>query len=195
MFVIAVGIVALPFGACTDIDNFLASIPIFSFMHESPAFDPYEAPRPAPPRSVPFATPTGIALPPLPRTPTEAYLREFGQEIGPNPLPATDSTIAAGQMYYLRLCAVCHGPTGTGDGTAVGPGLFPFAPDITLDRVAQRPDGYIYGIIRAGRGLMPPYAAQTTHRQRWLIVTYVRQLQEQAQAAAAESTARFVGDQ
>lgn len=177
----------LTLGACTEIDNFLASIPAFSFMHESPAFDPYESPRPPPENAVPFASPKGVSLPPLPAVSSEAYLVEFAEEIGPNPLPVTPETIAAGQELYLTYCAVCHGPTGAGDGPVVGAGKFPpLVPDLSAERTLERTDGYLYAISRAGRGLMPAYATQTTHRERWLIVTYVRQLQRQAAQGAAQ---------
>lgn len=46
--------------------------------------------------------------------------------------------------------------------------------------VAGYSDGYIYGIIRVGRGLMPPWGHQVSHFDRWNIVNYVRVLQVQA---------------
>ncbi len=186
----ALAALLLTLGACTPLDDFLASIPIFSFMHESPAFDPYESPRPPPDNAVPFAAPgRAVALPPLPELPTEAYLLERAEAIGPSPFPATDEVVAAGQELYQTYCYVCHGPTGQGDGPVVGPGKYPpLVPNLTAERTVGRTDGYFYAIIRAGRGLMPSYATQTTHRERWLIVSYVRRLQRQgaAQAAPAE---------
>jgi mono/diheme cytochrome c family protein len=38
-------------------------------------------------------------------------------------------------------------------------------------------DGYIYTLIRVGRGIMPAYAHQIAHYDRWHVVNYVRQLQ------------------
>lgn len=184
----ALALLVLTLGACTQIEEFMASLPAFSFMHESPAFDPYESPRPPPANSVPFANPHGVSLPPLPAVSTEAYLQERAEELGPNPVPTNPETIAAGQEAYLTNCAVCHGPAGGGNGPVVGPGKLPFAPALTAPITVDRSDGYIYAIIRAGRGLMPAYATQTTHQERWLIVTYVRQLQQQ-QAAQGGGTA------
>ena len=46
--------------------------------------------------------------------------------------------------------------------------------------VAEFSDGYIYGIMRVGRGLMPPYGHQISHFDRWNIVNYIRVLQRQA---------------
>ncbi len=47
-------------------------------------------------------------------------------------------------------------------------------------------DGYIYTLIRIGRGAMPAYGHQIPHYDRWHIVNYVRQLQSQAESAEVE---------
>lgn len=184
----------LSLGGCTDIDNALASVPIFAFLRESPAFDPYEAPRPAPEGAVPFAAPNGApALPPV--EPNESSLQAFAEEIGSSPIAMTDSTIAAGQEVYNKLCLVCHGPLGTGQGPVVGPEKFPpVVSNLTLSTSVERSDGYLYAVIRAGRGLMPAYGAQTTHRERWLVVNYVRRLQQDDGADASGQDAGQSGD-
>ena len=43
-----------------------------------------------------------------------------------------------------------------------------------------RSDGYIYGMITVGRGIMPPYGHQIAHFDRWHVVNYIRQLQGRA---------------
>ncbi|MBI4409242.1 MAG: cytochrome c [Gemmatimonadetes bacterium] len=177
--------------ACTALDNFLASIPVFSFLREAPFFDPYEAPRPAPAGAVPSESPAGEVLPPV--APTHAALQAFGATVA-NPV-ADAKTLARGQLLYQRQCFVCHGPAGKGDGPVVTrpgdqPGSkFPFAPNLTAPNVVQYTDGYLYGIIRAGRGLMPPYGERLSHLERWYVVNYVRQLQRGAAAATATPAA------
>lgn len=157
----------------------MASIPVFSFMRNAPSFDPYEAPRPAPYGSVPYDTPAGESLGPLEAT--EAGLNEFAARIA-NPLAAGDTlALRAGKVMFERNCAVCHGDLGRGDGPLIGPGKFPLAPDLTLPATVQRTDGYIYAVIRAGRGLMPAYGPRMNHLERWATVMYVRQLQAQGQ--------------
>ena len=52
--------------------------------------------------------------------------------------------------------------------------------DLSGPVVAGFSDGYIYGIMRVGRGLMPPFAHQISHFDRWNIVNYIRVLQRQA---------------
>ncbi|HEX6938193.1 MAG TPA: cytochrome c [Longimicrobiales bacterium] len=182
----ALAALALSAGGCTALDNLLASIPIFSFMEESPAFDPYEAPRTPPPNAVPFASPTGD-LPPV--TPpkgltSERWLASLADSLE-NPYPRNAETVAAGQVQFQTYCAVCHGPTGTGNGPVTATGAYPrLIPSLVTPRARALSDEYIYGIIWAGRGLMPAYGGRVPDRDRWLIVNYVRQLQEAAGAQA-----------
>lgn len=183
--------VALALTGCTRIDNALASVPFFAFMRSSPAFDPYEATRPAPANTVPFESPAGEYVPPIATSPigpslvgTEAGLRAFADSPwGQNPF-ANDDLLELGRAQYTENCMVCHGTGGLGDGPATGENKYPvgLARNLTLPNAVGLPDGYIYGIIRAGRGLMPPYGTRIDHRQRWAIVQYVRELQRQAGA-------------
>lgn len=181
---------ALPFAltACTRIENALATIPVFSFLRNAPFFDPYEAPRPAPYGSVPFNTPAGESLGPLEAT--EAALNEFAGRIR-NPYAANDTAaLRVGQVMFERHCGVCHNNDGKGNGPIVGRGKFPMGPNLTLPATVGRSDGYIYGVIRAGRGLMPSYGPRMTHLERWATVIYLRQLQgaSGAQPAPAPTT-------
>lgn len=161
--------------ACTRFEHAMASIPVFSMMRNAPFFDPYEAPRPAPYGSVPFNTPAGESLGPLEAT--EAGLNEFAARVT-NPLSANDTVaLRSGEVMFLRHCAVCHNPDGKGNGPIVGPGKFPMGPNLTLPQTVGRSDGYIYGVIRAGRGLMPSYGPRMSHMERWATVVYLRQLQ------------------
>lgn len=169
---------ALVNGACTRFENAMASIPVFSFLRNAPSFDPYEAPRPAPYGSVPYNTPAGESLGPLEAT--ETALTEFGSRIT-NPYAANDTlALRTGQVMFERHCAVCHNVDAKGNGPIVGPGKFPMAPNLTLPITVARTDGYIYALIRAGRGLMPAYGPRMTHLERWATVNYLRQLQRAA---------------
>jgi mono/diheme cytochrome c family protein len=164
-------------------------------MRNAPFFDPYEAPRPAPEGSVPFLSPVGKVLPPT--EPSEAGLNAFAASPdGQNMFDHGDAQAnALGRTMFDRYCAVCHGIEGQGGATGyiVGPGRYPpLAPSLMLPAALARTDGYLYAIIRAGRGLMPAYGPRTTHRERWAIVNYIRQLQGASGAAApapADSTA------
>ena len=37
-----------------------------------------------------------------------------------NPVPATSESVAAGAGNYAKMCALCHGATGAGDGKLAG---------------------------------------------------------------------------
>jgi mono/diheme cytochrome c family protein len=167
-------------GACTRIEDMAASVPIFAFMREAPFFDPYEAPRPAPEHSVPYLTPAGESLPPIEAS--AAGLEAFAAgPYGTNPFAGEDLG-ALGQQMYDRHCMVCHGTAGAGDGPIIqrdpAEAKYPLPPpNLSGATTVGRSDGYLYAIIRAGRGLMPAYGPRTTHRERWAIVSYVRQLQ------------------
>lgn len=90
---------------------------------------------------------------------------------------------AAGDTLYQNFCSVCHGPTGNADGPVsrqMG------APSLLTARARAYADGYIYSIIRYGRGVMPRYGDKVYDpSDRWAIVSHVRKLQAQGPAPAA----------
>jgi len=186
--VVAALVIGVVLSGCTRFENRMAAIPVFSFLRNAPFFDPYEAPRPAPVGSIPYISQNGFPDPEL--QPTEASLTAYGQR-HTNPFPMSDTVaLQSGQIMYERHCAVCHGPQGNGDGPIIGPGKFPFAPNLHLPITVNRTDGYIYGIISVGRGLMPAYGPRMTPAERWATVNYLRQLQSSAGAAAPAQQAQ-----
>jgi hypothetical protein len=172
---------ALAAAGCTRIETALGRIPFLNFMRSAPFFDPYEAPRPAPAGAVAFESPVGEVLAPIQAS--EQALNEFGASPrGTNPFPVDSVFLALGDTMFQRHCMVCHGPAGKGDGPIVqtdpAQAKYPLRPpDLTAPTTVARSDGYIYGLIWVGRGLMPAYGPRITHRERWAIVRYVRQLQ------------------
>jgi mono/diheme cytochrome c family protein len=91
-----------------------------------------------------------------------------------NPHPVSDASLLNGRKYYQINCAPCHGDAGMGDGPATKFGM----PGINLitDVTKGRSDGYIFGMIRNGRGLMPTYN-RIEEPDRWDVVNYLRALQ------------------
>lgn len=91
-----------------------------------------------------------------------------------NPVAISDASLAAGRMHYQINCAVCHGDNADGMGSATRFGF----PAISLqnDIARGRTDGYVFGMIRNGRGLMPPYN-RIEERDRWDLINYLRALQ------------------
>lgn len=94
-----------------------------------------------------------------------------------NPVPADARSIANGHRLYQVNCAVCHGDLGDANGTLrqLNP-AYGFAPAINGAATSARTDGYIWGMLRNGRGLMANFN-RIPERERWDLVNYVRGLQ------------------
>lgn len=174
----AAAVITLPvaFGACSWFTDF----------KRQPQIEPWEpvsqndADSTTPPRGQPqFAVPVQgvtvaawqIGYQPLPQV-----IDSFTPI--PNPTPANEASLANGKKYYQINCAVCHGMAGDGNGglKKVNP-AYGFAPSLMTPSATGRSDGYIYGIIRNGRGVMPNYNRIEDH-DRWDVVNYVRTLQK-----------------
>lgn len=91
-----------------------------------------------------------------------------------NPTPAGPASLVNGRKLYQINCTPCHGPAGKGDGPVGKYGLP--APSLLTESAKGRTDGYIWGIIRNGRGAMPTYN-RIEEMDRWDVVNYVRGLQ------------------
>ena len=91
-----------------------------------------------------------------------------------NPVPVDDRSLRNGRKYYAINCAPCHGDGGAGDGPAVKYGMVPI--NLLTPVTQARTDGYIFGMIRNGRGIMPTYD-RIEEMDRWDVVNYVRGLQ------------------
>ncbi len=91
-----------------------------------------------------------------------------------NPTPPSPASLANGRKHYQINCTVCHGDLGQGNGPTTKYGM----PGISIvsDITKGRSDGYIYGMLRNGRGLMPNYN-RIEEMERWDVVNYVRALQ------------------
>lgn len=97
----------------------------------------------------------------------------------PNPVAADARSIANGHRLYQVNCAVCHGELGDANGTMRQLSRnYGFAPAINGAATAARTDGYIWGMLRNGRGLMASFN-RIPESERWDIVNYVRGLQGQ----------------
>jgi mono/diheme cytochrome c family protein len=82
---------------------------------------------------------------------------------------------AAGDSLYQNFCTVCHGVAGDGKGPV---GNRVGAPSLLTGRARGYSDGYLYGIIRYGRGVMPRYGDKVYRpADRWAIVSHLRKLQ------------------
>ena len=149
----------------------------FTTFHDQPRLEPWESvadtipPRSNPPTSIPIH---GKQVPGyvISYRPVPATLDSFNPL--PNPVAATERSVQNGWKLYAINCAVCHGETGAGNGSATRFGMVPIG--LTSPMTVGRTDGYIWGIIRNGRGLMPPYN-RIEEMERWDVVNYLRGLQ------------------
>ncbi len=94
----------------------------------------------------------------------------------PNPIPADSASVSRGRINFQINCAPCHGPLGMGNGPVTRYGFPPMPIGAGSAAATQYTDGYIFGMIRNGRGLMPTYN-RIEEPDRWDIVNYLRSIQ------------------
>lgn len=185
-------------GACVPLDDAMAAI-FGRSMRDQRSFDPYENTQQnallPPEGAVPFASGNMAAGPfevnlgqaegatdvPAPFTQLDMVNDPALLDGLVNPVPASAESLARGEELYTRICSVCHGPDGagtTGNIYEVHPAMAAYP--LRGERALAYSDGYLYGMVRVGRGLMPPYGHQVGHYDRWHIVNYVRQIQSGA---------------
>jgi hypothetical protein len=94
-----------------------------------------------------------------------------------NPMPSTPEAIAQGQHVFQQHCAVCHGRYGHGDGPAAAR-LTPPPADLTAAHVDDHTDGDLFWWLTHGIAgtAMPPWQAQLSEPERWMVVHYIRSL-------------------
>uniref|UniRef100_A0A7C2BF65 Cytochrome c n=1 Tax=Thermomicrobium roseum TaxID=500 RepID=A0A7C2BF65_THERO len=168
--------------ACVSSNTY--PIDFFSEMHYQKSFRAQEPPR--------LDIPAGV----VPITGGEPqYTFEEARNLQ-NPLANDPQAAARGQQLFQVNCVACHGPQGDGKGPlAVYWGLVQGAvPPANLKdpAVVARTDGELYWILTNGYtspqhqtqypgGLtnMPAFGKLLTPEQRWALVSYIRQLQQQ----------------
>ena len=175
-------------------DDLWYVIPWFDHMITARYIRPYETqhvPRYTPEGSVPVSgsEPDWSAEWVSGKTTTANALRNpltAGHPPGPSVPVIPREVSAAGDTLYQNFCSVCHGTTGNADGPVsrqMG------APSLLTPRARAYSDGYIYGIIRYGRGVMPRYGDKlVVPAERWAVVTHVRKLQSGAPVTPGDAT-------
>ncbi len=159
-------------------DDAVKLVPWFDHMVTSPAVHPYQRwdiPRTTVPGTVPVTGSEGEwgTGNPLGVAPTYGFdVAAADGIINPTDLRAM---LAQGDTLYQTFCAVCHGAAGAAD----GPVSAKIGGRSLLTPIARGfSDGYLYSIIKYGRGIMPQYRDKLpSPAQRWAIVNYVRALQ------------------
>jgi mono/diheme cytochrome c family protein len=95
-----------------------------------------------------------------------------------NPLAGKPETAAGGKKLFLRNCADCHGPNGTGMEKK-------HSADLQLPLVQQQSDGTLFWKITNGNASkgMPSFS-RLPELQRWQLVLFLRTLKATGPAGA-----------
>lgn len=185
--------VVLPvaFGACNWFTDFKTQPSIKPWEPVSQLeSDTTTPPRGQPRYSVPMQGMTVAAFQ-ISYAPTPQAVDSFS--VVPNPHLVTEASIENGRKYYQINCAVCHGMAGDGNGGLKKVNAaYGFSPSLLTPQAQGRTDGYLYGMIRNGRGLMPSYN-RIEDQDRWDVVNYVRALQGKSTIAADTTLIGYPG--
>ena len=152
---LALGVALLP--ACEKLDR---------NMYDNPAFLPQEEPVRLPPAS---SVPTkGRENVPAPGSAAAAALS--------SPEKVDDFSFLTGKELYGIYCAPCHGASGKGDGP-VAKKFVPTPADISAAGPgSRRPEGELFAVVTHGKNGMPPFRADLSPKERWLVVAYLKAL-------------------
>jgi len=102
-----------------------------------------------------------------------------------SPIMMTEATVEQGKVIYTKFCMHCHGETGQGDGGVVKNGNYPVPPSYT-GPLKDLPEGKIFHSLVYGKNIaMGPHASQLNKEERWLVVQYVKYLQNGGKMSAS----------
>jgi mono/diheme cytochrome c family protein len=99
-----------------------------------------------------------------------------------NPIGTSFEELTPGLEHYARYCAMCHGNDGSGQGAAIGRGLFPKPPDMRAAATQNLTDGELFYIIENGVRFtgMPAFGTgkpdPAGEKQVWQLVRFIRYL-------------------
>lgn len=95
-----------------------------------------------------------------------------------NPVPADARSLENGRKHYQINCAVCHGIAADAQTPLreVNVVMGSLTPSLLAPAAVNRTDGYYWGIIRNGRGMMAS-VNRIPEQERWDVINYIRGLQ------------------
>lgn len=98
------------------------------------------------------------------------------------------------ERLYLINCGICHGANLKGNGPLYKDGAGPYpAPPASLVGDAKyeaMPEGQMFYSVAYGKNLMGSYASQLSRKQRWMVIKYIKDKQQEGKAAATDTTAK-----
>lgn len=197
--IIAVGLGALVFAACSDIRRTPGRV-YMPDMAYSRAVETYTDPRELQAEGINYT-----ALPvegTVSRSDEAIYLMmkdTTGQHAASanlkNPLPPLDTVqLAEADRLYMINCGICHGAKMDGNGPLFKDGSGPYSAKpanlATDPNIKALPVGTIFHVETYGKNMMGSYASQLSNKQRWMIAAYIKSKQAgDAAPAAADSAA------
>lgn len=97
-----------------------------------------------------------------------------------NPIVVSPEVLIKGKQLFGLICQQCHGEKGDGQGKLFVDKLYPYPPaSLISDKLKAAPDGEIFHVITVGFNLMGTYSSILTQEERWMVVHYIRELQNQ----------------
>jgi mono/diheme cytochrome c family protein len=99
-----------------------------------------------------------------------------------NPIGTSADELKPGLEHFAKYCAMCHGIDGSGEGAAIGRGLYPKPPDMRASATQSLTDGEIFYIIENGIRFtgMPAFGTGKPdpdgEKQAWQLVRFIRHL-------------------
>ena len=122
-----------------------------------------------------FSMPAGV----VPRG-GELVLPKEQREVAakrPNPIKASEASIAQGKQQFETFCVPCHGAEAKGGVTGLVAAKFIPPPDLTnAELQKQRTDGYWHSYIVVGGAVMPSYGEALSTQEAWHIVNFLRSI-------------------
>ncbi len=114
--------------------------------------------------------------------------------------PTTEDELSAsvkrGAKRFRIYCGCCHGPLGEGDGMVGQRGFRPPPTLLSGNSIrANAKDGKLFHIITYGQGLMPDMEAQLSPAERWDVVNFIRNLQDNAAPPEAATDTKETTDE
>ena len=111
-----------------------------------------------------------------------------GQYVAKIPLPVDKTFVQRGRDRYRIYCQPCHDARGDGKGILFQRGNVPTA-SFHQEKILKYADGEIFDVITNGRGLMSAYRWPIPPADRWAIIAYVRELEQERLARTAGAPA------
>lgn len=106
----------------------------------------------------------------------------------------TDVERKEAERLYLINCGICHGANLNGNGPLYkdGAGPYPAKPASLVGdaKYEAMPDGQMFYSLTYGKNLMGSYASQLSRKQRWMVIRYIKDKQQEGKAAATDTTAK-----